>query len=149
MNFNKFTEKSAIAFLRLAMGWLFFYSGITKIMSGDWSAEGYLKSAESFTGIYHWFASPGILPLINFLNEWGQLFIGISLLLGIFVRWSTIFGILMMLLYYFALPFPFPNPQSFIVDQHIIYALALGVLHYTKAGQFLGIDKFRSSRKLF
>ena len=35
----------ALLALRLAVGWLYFYSGISKFLEPGWSAAGYLKGA--------------------------------------------------------------------------------------------------------
>src|SRR3989304_4825167 len=83
------SQKLSLFLLRVSIGWLFLYAGLSKLMKGNWSAAGYLNSAKTFPDLYHWFASPGILPVINFLNEYGQILIGISLILGILVRYST------------------------------------------------------------
>src|SRR3989344_1249606 len=123
------SRKIVTFLLRVALGWLFFYAGITKILNPAWSAAGYLQGAKTFTGFYHWLIQPSILPVINFINEWGLLLIGISLLLGVFVRVSTSSGALLMILYYFpVLTFPYIGQNSFLVDEHIIYALALLLL---------------------
>src|SRR5687767_13570538 len=107
--------------LRLSMGWIFLYSGLHKIMDSSWSAAGYLNSAKNFPGFYHWLASPDMIQLTNALNEWGQLILGISLIIGLGVRYSAIFGAVLMMLYYFVLPFPQTSAVSYIVDEHIIY----------------------------
>lgn len=54
---------------RVAMGWLFFYAGITKILNPDWSAAGFLNGAKTFAGFYAWLAQPGLMGIINFVNE--------------------------------------------------------------------------------
>ena len=138
-------QKVLLLLARLSLGWLFLYSGITKIMSGNFSAAGYLGTASNFTGFYHWLTNPQIIPLVNFANEWGQLLLGISLILGLFMRWSTILGALLMVLYYFVLPFPRPNAHSFIVDEHIVYAITLLLLGALQAGKYFGLGA-RSSR---
>ncbi len=123
MTFEKIDMRFlALTLLRLSLGWLFFYAGITKVINPAWSAAGYLNTAKTFPELYHWFASPGILPVTNFLNEWGLTLVGISLLLGVFVRWGAYAGALLMILYYFPiLQFPYPSASAFIVDQHIIF----------------------------
>ncbi|MBI2003290.1 MAG: DoxX family membrane protein, partial [Candidatus Wildermuthbacteria bacterium] len=78
--------RMSLFFLRVALGWMYLYAGASKIMDPAWSAEGYLKSAKTFPSLYQWFASPGVLPVINLLNEWGLLLIGAFLLLGVFTR---------------------------------------------------------------
>lgn len=140
------TQKLSLFLLRISLGWLFFYAGITKVVNPEWSAAGYLKGAKLFVGFYAWLASPGILPIINFVNEWGLTFLGISLLLGVFVRLSSILGILLMLLYYVPLGFPYPNTHSYIVDEHIVYIFSLLVLSYFAAGRVWGLDSKLSSK---
>ena len=119
-------HKFLLTLLRVSLGWLFFYSGITKVLNPTWSAEGYIKGAQTFTATYQLFLQPQILPIVNILNEWGLTLLGVSLVLGVFVRVSSLLGAALMLLYYFAiLQFPYPNPHAYIVDEHIIYALVL------------------------
>ena len=128
------------------MGWLMLYTGITKVLNSEWSAAGYLNSAKTFTGLFQWFARPEILPITNFVNEWGLTLLGISLILGIGVRPSSIFGAILMMLYYFPiLDFPYPHPPSFLVDEHIIYAVALLFLAALRAGQTWGLENWCSN----
>lgn len=130
---------------RISLGWLFFYSGITKILTPGWSAEGYLTHAKTFAGFFAWLASPGLLPIVNFLNEWGQLLLGISLILGIGVRLSSVLGAVMMLLYYFpASKFPFVE-HGFIVDEHIIYGFILLLFAALRAGRVWGLENWCSN----
>lgn len=140
------SEKIALLLLRLGIGWLMFYAGITKVLNPDWSAAGYLKGAKTFAGFYQWFLQPNILPIINFVNEWGLTLLGVSLILGIGVRISSIFGAALMLLYYFpVLEFPLVPPHSFIVDDHIIDTLVLVFLAAVKAGRYYGLENWWSN----
>lgn len=139
-------ERFSLLLLRLTTGWLFFYAGITKVFDPNWSAAGYLSNAKTFSGLFQWFASPEMLPVTNFLNEWGLTLIGLSLILGVFVRLSGILGALLMLLYYFpVLDGAYPNAHSFIVDEHIIYAAALLTLAALRAGRVYGLERWCSS----
>lgn len=123
-----------------------FYSGITKALDPNWSAAGYLKGAKTFVGFYHWLSRPDILPTVNFLNEWGLTLLGISLIFGVGVRLSSILGAALMLFYYFPiLDFPYPNPHSFIVDEHIVYALMLLFFAAIKADRIWGFEKWCSN----
>ena len=136
-------QKISLLALRLGLGWLFFYAGITKILNPAWTSAGYLKGAKTFTIFYHALLLPSVLPIVDFINEWGLLLLGISLIFGVFVRLSSILGVVLMLLYYFPiLDFPYPNPYSFIVDEHIIYALALLVLTAWRAGRIYGLENW-------
>lgn len=138
---NKLSSLS-LAALRIALGGLFFYAGITKVFNPAWSAAGYLNNAKTFPELFHWFAQPGILPFINFVNEWGLTLLGISLILGVAVRLSSLLGAALMMLYYLpVLDFPYPNAHSYIVDEHIIYALVLVFFAVVRAGRVYGLDK--------
>jgi thiosulfate dehydrogenase [quinone] large subunit len=135
--------KTAILLLRLGLGWLFLYAGLTKIFDPKWTSAGYLKGAKTLPGLYAWFAAPGNIGWVDFLNEWGLALIGISLILGIAIRWSSLAGIALMLLYYLpVLDFPRVGEHSYIVDEHVIYALAFLLLYFGKAGEYWGLDKF-------
>ena len=136
-------QKVSLFLLRVSLGWMFFYAGITKILNPEWSAVGYLKGAKTFAGFYQFLTQPGILPITNFVNEWGLTLLGISLIFGVFVRLSSILGAAMMLLYYFPiLDFPYPNAHSFIIDEHIIYAIALTLLAAWRAGRTYGLENW-------
>ncbi len=138
-------EKISLLLVRLSLGWLFFYSGITKILNPEWTSLKYLQGAKMFTGFFTWMTQPSILSVIDIMNEWGQLLLGISLILGIAVRLSTTLGAVLMALYYSALSFPYPNPQSFIVDTHIIYALVMIYLGAVRAGRVYGLETWCSN----
>ena len=136
-------QKVFLFLLRISLGWFMFYSGITKILDPNWSAAGYLGGAKTFSGLYQFFLRPDILPIINFINEWGLAILGISLILGVFVRLSSVFGAILMLLYYFPiLEFPYVPPHSYIVDEHIIYAFVLLFFAATKAGRVWGLENW-------
>ncbi|OGZ35824.1 MAG: hypothetical protein A3A94_01555 [Candidatus Portnoybacteria bacterium RIFCSPLOWO2_01_FULL_43_11] len=133
-------QKISLFLLRISMGWLFFYAGITKVLDPKWSAAGYLKGAKTFTGFYQWLVGSDILPIINFINEWGLTLLGVSLILGIFVRMSSVLGAVLMLLYYFPiLEFPYVG-HSFLVDEHIIYALALIMFASLRVERLWGLE---------
>ena len=125
---------------RITVGWMFFYAGITKVLNPQWSAEGYLKGAKAFTWFFQIILDPSVLPIVNFMNKWGLTLLGISLILGLFVRFSSLLGVLLMILYYIALDFPHPNPNAYIVDQHIIYISILLFFAAIKAGRVFGLD---------
>jgi thiosulfate dehydrogenase [quinone] large subunit len=136
-NKNKF-----LVFLtRLAFGWMFFYAGITKVLNPAWSAGGYLKSAKTFGGIYGWLGSAGNIGWVNFINEWGLTLAGVMLILGLGFRYAVYFLMGLMVLYYLPiLNFPYVGEHSFLVDEHILYILSLGMLVYVNAGEIWGLD---------
>ena len=132
----------SIFLLRVVMGWMFFWAGYTKIIDPNFSAASYIQSAKTFTGFYHWLLTSNVLPIVNFLNEWGLTLLGVSLIIGLGVRLSSWLGIILMALYYAVLGFPYPNPHSYIVDEHIIYIAALLLLIAFNAGREIGLAKF-------
>lgn len=134
-------QKVSLILLRVAVGCLFFYAGITKILNPQWSAAGYLNNAQTFPELFKWFTNPDILPFINILNEWGLTLIGVALILGAFTKWASWGGLMLMILYYFpVLTFPYAGDHSYIVDEHIIYALVFLVLIAFRAGRYWGVD---------
>lgn len=141
------TQKLSLLLLRLSFGFFFFYAGISKLFTPSWSAIGYLKSAKTFVFLYGWFAMPQNINWVNFINEWGLTLIGVALLLGIFVKYASFFGIFIMVLYYLPiLNFPYVGQHSFVVDEHIIYILVFAVLYSFDAGKFWGLkDLFKRS----
>ena len=140
-----YSQKISLFLLRISLGGLFFYAGITKVFNPAWSAVGYLKGAKTFTGFYNFVASPEVLPITDFVNQWGLTLLGVSLILGIGVRLSSVLGAVLMMLYYFPiLDFPYPNPHSYIVDEHIVYAIALLVLNGFRAGRVWGLANWCS-----
>jgi thiosulfate dehydrogenase [quinone] large subunit len=138
-----YSQKLFIVLLRISMGWLFFYAGIIKVVNPNWSAAGYLKGAKTFTGFYQWLASPDILPFTNFFNEWGLTLVGVALILGVSVRFASVIGAGMMILYYFPiLTFPKIGTTSYIIDEHIIYALVFLLLGALNAGRIYGLGNW-------
>ncbi|OGN05097.1 MAG: hypothetical protein A2831_00250 [Candidatus Yanofskybacteria bacterium RIFCSPHIGHO2_01_FULL_44_17] len=137
---NKF-ERASLFLLRISVGWLMFYAGISKILDPSWSATGYLANASTFGGFYSWFLQPDVLPVTNWLNGWGLTILGGSLILGIFVRLTSIYGAGLMMLYYFpVLQFPRIPPHSYVVDEHIVYALVLLFFIAARPGRFFGLE---------
>lgn len=137
-------QKVSLFLLRVSLGCMFLYAGLSQVLDPSWSAQGYLTAAKGFSGFYNWLAGPGMLPIINFTNEWGLTLLGVSLILGLFVRISAPLGAVLMLLYYVALGFPYPNAHAFIVDEHIIYICALLYLTAIQAGQTWGLDSWKN-----
>ena len=140
MNTLSRSATALLVILRVITGWLMFYAGITKILDPAWSAAGYLLNAKTFPGLFAWFAQPAVLPVTNFINEWGLTLLGVSLILGLGVRFSSVLGVILMLLYYFPVAdFPFVA-HGFIVDDHLIYAAALAFFAAIRAGRWFGLE---------
>src|SRR3989338_3311670 len=138
--------KTSLFVLRVAMGWIMLYAGVTKVIDPSWSSAGYLKGAKTFASFFQWFLQPGVLPITDFINEWGLTLLGVSLILGIGVRLSSVLGALLMMLYYFpVLEFPKVGLHDYIVDYHVIYALVLFFLASARAGRVYGLENWCSN----
>ena len=137
----------ALTGLRVTIGWLFLNAGIAKIMDPAWSAAGYLQKASTFPGLFSWLAESSLLPITNFLVEWGLFLMGIALILGIYMKWSAYLGSVLMFLFYLpVLKFPVVG-HGYIVDDHIIYIAALLTLAAFGPGAFSLLTYVRKNRK--
>jgi uncharacterized membrane protein YphA (DoxX/SURF4 family) len=133
-------KKLTITLFRVAIGWHFLYEGISKLMAGNWSAAGYLANATGpFAGFYHWLAdSGGLMKIIDPVNMAGLILIGLGLFLGLFIRLSSISGVILLMLYYFAYPpfggdlFGSAEGNLYIVNKNLIESLALLVIFLIK-----------------
>lgn len=139
-------QTTLLVLLRISLGAFFLYAGLSQLFDPSWSPQGFLLGAKSFPGLYAFFASPMMLPIIAFVNKWALTLLGISLIVGSCVRLSSLLGAVLMLLYYGAqLSFPYVG-GSFLVDQHVIYIFALLFISAIDAGQWWGFDGFLRKR---
>ncbi|HCC83336.1 TPA: hypothetical protein DEP96_00640 [Candidatus Uhrbacteria bacterium] len=120
--------------LRIAIGLEFFWAGVSKF--GGWSAAGYLQSADGpLANFFHSLAGSGV---VDALNMWGLLLIGAALILGLLVRPASIFGMLLMALYYLA---HFTgNTANGYIETHIIQIAALLMFSAGGAGHIFGLN---------
>ena len=136
------TAPYALLALRLLLGWMYFYAGLVKLLDPEWSAAGYLKTAQGpFANAFQSMAGSQV---VDALVMWGLLLIGLALMLGFLTRAAAFLGVVITLLFYFS---KFP-PQYGLVDEHIIYVAAFIVVGYTGVGKFFGVDGSPSVRKL-
>ena len=147
-----------IAILRIGVGIIFLWAGLEKIMAPEpFDASGFLQFGTTgslgwpfVTGtpeegaIYNpthdfWVAmskNETAMSVVNFLVPYGQLGIGIGLILGLLTRFSAAMGTLMML-FFFVAAWDF---EFGIVNQHLTYALVTGFLGLIGAGNYFGVD---------
>ena len=109
MNFKSINIKGfnlILLLLRTVIGWHFLYEGIAKLYSPSWSSFDYLSVSKwIFSDFFQWMASsPQLLKIVDLLNIWGLILIGLALFLGVFTRLSSILGIILLSLYYLANP---------------------------------------------
>ena len=146
--FNRKSQMMPVLFLRIAIGWHFFYEALVKIYNPGWSAKGYLMSSEGiFSFFFKWLAGNEILlSFVDFINMFGLLFVGLGLLLGLFYKASTIAGLALLSLYYLAHPPLFANSSIpaegsyFIINKTLIEAIAILVLMRFPTNKIYGLD---------
>jgi thiosulfate dehydrogenase [quinone] large subunit len=150
MTYTK-AQLSWLVILRLAIGWHFLYEGLAKLVNPNWSSVGFLLDSEGFLGEF--FRSlannPATVLVIDQLNIWGLILIGLGLILGFLARPACIFGIILIASYYLSHP-PFvglrygaPSEGSYlIVNKNLVELIALAVLYVFPNSRYVGIDRF-------
>jgi thiosulfate dehydrogenase [quinone] large subunit len=138
-------QKVMIFYFRIVMAWTFLYPGIRQVMAPDFSVSGFLSHTKTFNGLFSLLASPPASSIVSFIVAYGHLVIGLSLLLGLWVRVSAPIGALFMVLYWMAhMDWPYiENKTNFIVDQHLVFAGLLIYLAIVQAGRIWGLDAMR------
>lgn len=136
------TEKALIVYFRLTMAWTFLYAASHQVFVPDFSVIGFLNHTKTFHDFFSMFTTPTMAPVTTFLVEYGHLLIGLSLLVGLMTRVSAFFGMLLMIVYWFAhMDWPYiENTNNFIVDYHLVYAGVLVFLMVKHAGHVFGLD---------
>ena len=135
-------SRTLILLLRLALAWVFLYAASHQVLVANFSIAGFLNSTKTFHGLFAPFTAPGVVGIVSFLVAYGHLLIGLSLLSGLFIRVSAVFGIGLMLVYWMAhMDFPYiSDTNNLLVDEHIVFALVLGLLIAKHAGHIVGLD---------
>ena len=129
-----------LVFLRLVVGYHFLFEGMDKLFDPNWTSAGFLlQSNWLFADIFHSLVESSIiLAVVDFMNIWGQILIGIGLILGLFSTWAAYAGALLIFFYYIAIP-PFINSYTFI-DKNLLELFAFLVLAVFPTSQIIGID---------
>ena len=123
-----------LSLIRTVIGWHFLYEGISKLFTPGWTSYNFLTlSRWIFADFFQWIAStPEVLAIANILTIWGLILIGFALFFGIFTRLASVFGIVLLALFYVANP-PFPGMefgvpaegQYMFVNKNLIELFAL------------------------
>jgi thiosulfate dehydrogenase [quinone] large subunit len=104
-----------------------------------------------FSGIADWIiSSQGVLTVVDTLNTWGLILIGLGLVLGLFTRISSLAGFVLLMLYYLFNP-PFigmelagPMEGNYLmVNKTLIEAVALLYMAVTPLSRHFGLDALR------
>ncbi len=151
-NSNSFSRIQSyfVLVLRIAVGWHFLYEGLSKVFTPNWTSAGYLLVSKwIFSGLFHWIAAnPTVLSIVDFLNVWGLILIGLALFWGYQTRIAALAGSFLLLLYYVANP-PFigmdfgvvTEGHYLFVDKNFIEMVALILIALTPASSLWSVDR--------
>jgi thiosulfate dehydrogenase (quinone) large subunit len=133
---------------RIALGWVFLWAFLDKTFGlghataskdawihGGSPTFGFLKfgAVGPFQGVYNSIAGDAWADWLFML---GLLAIGVALILGVFMNIAAASGALLLVLMWAAV---LPPASNLFLDDHIIYALTLGLLACLGAGGWLGL----------
>lgn len=140
---------TALVALRLLIGWHFFYEGLAKLVSPYWTSAEYINQASwLFAGLFKDLAASGTaVTVVDALNVWGLMAIGLGLIVGLFTRVATGAGVVVLLLYYIVAPpfvgltYAMPTEGSYlVVNKVLVEAAAMVVLLAFPTGHLVGLD---------
>lgn len=148
---NRYTiaQLSGLFVLRILIGWHLLYEGFSKLLSPGWSSAGFLSESQwILSGFANWITSnSSVLLVVDLLNTWGLIAIGLGLIVGIFTRTAAISGTVLLILYYLnnapvtGIEYSIPSEGNYmIVSKTLIEAAALFVLALFPTGSILGLD---------
>lgn len=139
--------------LRIALGGIFFWAFLDKLfglgfatarenawLQGGSPTNGFLSFGTKgpFADAFQAIAGH---PVVDALFMFGLFAVGVALLSGIAVRIAGYAGAAMMLMMWLAVLPPAQNP---VLDDHIVYAIALLYLAHAHSGRYIGLGKYWS-----
>lgn len=143
-------QRNMLVVLRVLIGWHFLYEGLIKLLNPNWSSIGYLMDSQGFmSGFFHSLVSnTNTLAVLDFMNVWGLIAIGLGLMLGCFTRIALISGIVLLSFYYLSHPpfiglqYAMPTEGSYlIVDKILIEIFTLILLSLFPTHREIGFDR--------
>lgn len=150
---HKESLSRSLVFLRILIGWHFLYEGVIKLFNPDWTAFGYLATAQGpLDWLFISMANEAIIGWVDTLNMITLIFVGITLILGFYEKLGALAGMVLLGMYYFAHP-PFPwleqlnvEGSYWFVNKNLIELAALWVLYQYPTGFYFGLDYLKSQR---
>ena len=143
-------QLSVLVILRIITGWYFLYEGIAKLLNPNWSSAPFLMDSGGwFAGFFQSLASnPDLLTVIDLLNTWGLIAIGLSLIIGLLTRPACIAGIVLLSLYYLSHPpligvrYAMPTEGNYLlVNSTLIKIFVFAVLLSFPTSKKFGLDR--------
>lgn len=146
-------QLSSLVLLRILIGWHMLYEGIAKLLTPNWTSASFLRESQwILSGFSKWIISnDGVLQVVDFMNTWGLIAIGLGLIVGLFTRLAAYSGAFLLLIYYLnnppmiGLEYSLPSEGNYlIVSKTLIEAAALLFLGSFPTGKYFGLDIYMS-----
>lgn len=137
--------------LRVVIGWYFLYEGLAKAFTPGWTSYGYIMDSQGiFAGLFKQLGqNVAIMPIVDMLNIYGLIIIGLLLILGLFEKAGYIGAIALLILYYLSHPasinatYMFPPEGSYLwINKNIVILVAVVVLVVFPTSKKIGLDRF-------
>ena len=139
----------SLVVLRISIGVMFAVAASAKISGGaQWPDRmlGFLNfHADKSYGFYRSFLEAVVIPnkdLFGYLVAYGELFVALSLVLGLLTRCGAAIGLFMVVNFLLAKGSPFWIPSA----NDPVYILALFTLLFSQSGRLLAVDSLLRGR---
>lgn len=149
-------QTGTLVALRFLIGWHLLYEGLFKLIHPEWSSVGFLAESKwILSGFADWIiSSESVLNIVDALNTWGLIAIGLGLILGLFTRVAAFAGAFLLLLYYMMNP-PFigmgpavaAEGNYLLVNKTLIEAVAMLLFAFFPEARCYGLDNLLKNRK--
>ncbi len=149
-NWEEPTYLGPVVLLRVFCGYYFLATGIFKFLAPAYQLPGYSKIIQDATAInpsagYKAFLTNWVIPNIEFfrfLNVFGELAMGLALVLGLFTRLAALVGIFALYNYWFTLGVMGATPVAPGTPQITkLFIFGLAAVFLTSAGRSFGLDR--------
>lgn len=155
---NKYSRVQLIILVaaRVLIGWYCLYEGVVKLMNPNWSSFAFLIDSQGwFASLFKAMASnSALLNVIDFVNIWGLIAIGLGLILGLLTKVATVSGIVLIGLYWLSHPslinakYMLPvSDNTMWVEKNLIFIFLLLVLLVFPTGKEVGLDRILFNKK--
>jgi thiosulfate dehydrogenase [quinone] large subunit len=144
-------QLTTLVTLRFLIGWHLLFEGFSKVLIPNWSSYGFLMESKWILAGFARFvlAHDNVLQIVDFLNTWGLIAIGLGLIFGLFTRIASLSGALLLLFYYLNNP-PLIGLENsvpaegnyLVVSKTLIESVGLVILTVFPTSSIFGLDMF-------
>lgn len=144
-------QLTALITLRFLIGWHLLYEGFSKLLIPNWTSFGFLQESKWILAGFarYVMAHEDVLRVVDFLNTWGLILIGLGLIFGLFTRLASYAGAFLLFLYYsnnppfIGLEYSVPTEGNYlVVSKTLIESIALIVVALFPTSHIFGLDMF-------